>query len=150
MIIRQATASDAAAIGTLLEQLGYPPPESNPEFVVENIEYYRRPFYQLLVAEEHQHVTGFISLHWFEVFHSPGKMARITAFCVREQVRSKGIGHQLLEAAYAFLSEQGCSAVEVTSNMRRSQTHAFYLKKGFLETSRRFIKSLTPSSKQHD
>ncbi|MBL0743166.1 GNAT family N-acetyltransferase [Chryseolinea lacunae] len=144
MIIRQAIASDAAAIGTLLAQLGYPPPESNPEFVKEKIEYYSRPFFQLLVAEENQGVSGFISLHWFEVFHSPGMLARITAFCVNEQLRSTGIGHHLLETSYKFLSEQGCHAVEVTSNMRRSRTHEFYLKKGFLETSRRFIKSLTP------
>ena len=144
MKIRQASRTDAAAVGVLLTQLGYPPPPENLDFVVGKIEAYSAETYRLLVCEVEGDVVGFISLHWFQIFHSPGMMGRITAFCVHERVRSQGIGQCMLAETEKFLMSQGCTAVEVTSNQRRLLTHGFYLKHGYAETSKRFIKSLVP------
>ena len=142
--IRQAIREDAAALAVLLTQLGYPPPQENLDFVLGKIETYSAGTYRLLVCEVEGDVVGFISLHWFQIFHSPGMMGRITAFCVHERVRGKGIGQYMLAEAEKFLAAQGCTSVEVTSNMRRLQTHDFYLQHGYAETSKRFIKSLVP------
>jgi len=142
--IRQAIQEDAAALAVLLAQLGYPPPQENLDFVLGKIETYNAETYRLLVCEVEGEVVGFISLHWLHIFHSPRMMGRITAFCVHERVRSKGIGQYMLAEAEKFLVAQGCISVEVTSNLRRLLTHDFYLRHGYAETSKRFIKSLVP------
>jgi len=146
MNIREASPNDAPAVAVLLAQLGYPAGESNLDFVREKIDTYAQSTYRLLISESDGEVVGFISLHWFHVFHSPGMMGRITAFCVHEKVRGQGVGIQLLAEAEKFLAGQGCMSVEVTSNFRRLRTHDFYLKRGYAETSKRFIKSLVAKS----
>lgn len=50
-----------------------------------------------------------------------------------------------LESSYwmpseKFLEARGCEKFEVTSNARRTRTHGFYLKNGYVEDSRRFVK----------
>lgn len=138
MIIRKATPQDATAIQRLLDQLGYPDlPEQG---VVEKINAYSGTSYCVLVGELNLSVIGFISMHWFEVFHSAGTIGRISAFCMDEVFRSQGLGQQLLEAAEGFLIKQGCTKLEVTSNIRRLRTHEFYLARGYGEDSRRFTK----------
>jgi GNAT superfamily N-acetyltransferase len=139
MIVRQGIPSDSSSIHKLLAQLGYP--QENGK-VVEAIESYHREGYYLLVGEVNNTVVGFVSLHWFDMFHARGKIGRITAMCIEEDLRSKGIGHKLLMASEEFLKEKGCIKVEVTSNLKRTLTHEFYAKNGYGINSKRFIKEL--------
>jgi GNAT superfamily N-acetyltransferase len=138
MIIRQATRQDSPYIGKLLIQLGYP--NLSVEEIEIKINSYTQTGYQLLVAELDDLVIAFISLHWFDIFHSSGKIGRISAFCVDENFRSQQIGRQLLEYAEKFLLQQGCSKIEVTSNIKRLRSHDFYLMRGYFEDSKRFTK----------
>lgn len=140
MHIREATESDLVFIQRLLVQLGYP--DFNERDVLAKLESYRRDGYRLLVAESDHETVAFIALHWFEVFHFPGRIGRITAFCVDEQFRGEGIGTQLMEAAEKLFRTNDCTKLEVTSNQRRQATHQFYLKRGYVEDSRRFVKYL--------
>ena len=140
MRIRQATTDDARSLVILLEQLGHPLSE---EIVQQKIKLFLTENFQLLVCEVDEETVGFISLHWFDKFHSVGKTARITALCVHEKVRDMGIGGALLAAAEKLLTDNGCREIEVTSNMRRALTPDFYRKHGYAEHSRHFIKSLT-------
>ncbi len=141
MIIRQATLQDSAEISRLLTQLGYPPHDET--FVARQISDYSNEKYHLLVGTIKSETVGFISLHWFSIFHSPGYIGRITAFCVDENIRSRGIGKELLQATEKFLVSQECTKVEVTSNLSRTSTHDFYKKNGYAEESKRFSKHLT-------
>lgn len=138
MIIRKALTTDASSIKKLLIQLGYP--GLTEAETHKKISDYSEMNYSLLVAEIDNDVVGFISLHWFDHFHSPGKMGRITAFCVDEQFRSQGVGQKLLAAAEELFIFCGCSKIEVTSNEKRIRTHQFYPKVGYIEDSRRFVK----------
>jgi len=138
MVIREANIQDVLAIQRLLAQLGYP--DLPEEAVLEKINRYHSKDYRVLVGETDLNVIGFISLHWFEIFHSTGKIGRISAFCIDELFRSEGFGRLLLEAAEIFLVKQGCKKIEVTSNIRRIRTHEFYLERGYGEDSRRFTK----------
>jgi len=140
MIIRQAMPGDAGSIETLLKELGYPP--ADEKFVSSSILNYQQEGYRLLVGELEDELVAFISLHWFDMFHSRALMGRITAFCVGEDVRSTGIGSELLRAAEKLFSEKGCSKIEVTCNLKRTRTHEFYLKNGYSIDSKRFIKSM--------
>ena len=139
MIIRQGLIGDSPSIDKLLTQLGYPQQGDNS---VEAIKSYGAEGYNLLVAEIDSVVVGFVSLHWFDMFHMRGKMGRITAICIMEEQRSLGIGRELLLAAEAFLKSKGCVKVEVTTNLTRILTHEFYLKNGYTIDSKRFIKLL--------
>jgi len=108
--------------------------------VAQKILDYRKDSYRLLVSEHAGEVTGFIALLTFDIFHSPGRMGRITAFCVDETIRSTGVGTRLMEAAEAWFTTEGCTKLEVTSNERRTATHAYYKNRGWIEDSRRFVK----------
>jgi N-acetylglutamate synthase-like GNAT family acetyltransferase len=138
MLIRQAKISDAPIIKVLLAQLGYP--DLRESAVAEKIKAHSEIPYSLLVADIKNQVVGFIALHWFELMHWEGKMGRISAFCVDENFRSKGVGKKLLDEAEKLLWSKGCAKIEVTSNARRTRTHEFYLRLGYKEDSRRFVK----------
>jgi GNAT superfamily N-acetyltransferase len=138
VIIRHATSSDATAIKNLLIQLGYP--KLTVDETNQKISAYSSENYALLVIEADHEVAGFISLHWFDIFHSMGKIGRISAFCVDEKQRGKGLGKNLLKAAEDFLISKGCNKLEVTSNEKRIRTHKFYADCGYIEDSRRFVK----------
>ena len=138
MTIRQAKPSDAEKIKSLLGQLGYADFEV-PDVVVK-IKSYDAPGYIILVAEIEEHVVGFISMHWFDLAHWKGKMGRITSFCVDQNFRSQAVGHQLLSAGEEVFRKEGCVKFEVTSNLKRTRAHGFYLREGYLEDSKRFVK----------
>jgi N-acetylglutamate synthase-like GNAT family acetyltransferase len=138
MNIREAKPTDSPAIQQLLEQLGYP--DLSLEDTRRNLENHKRPDYTVLVAEIDGHVVAFISLHCFHLMHGKEKIGRISAFCVEDGFRSKGVGRQLLHAGEEWLFGKGCAKIEVTSNSRRIRAHQFYLTRGYAEDSRRFVK----------
>ncbi len=139
MSIRDATDSDSPAVQRLLDQLGY---DLSLDVVRNNIRAHREEGYRILVAEIDGHVVAFISLHCFQLMHWKDKIGRITAFCVEEGFRSKGVGRQLVHAAEEWMASSGCVKLEVTSNARRLRAHEFYLNLGWVEDSRRFVKYL--------
>jgi GNAT superfamily N-acetyltransferase len=138
MTIRAATPEDASLIKKLVAQLGYT--ALTDEQIREKIEAYSGGRYALLIGQHEGNEIGFIALHWFDILHSPGLMGRITAFCVDEAYRSKGLGAQMLEGAEKFLISKGCTKLEVTSNERRTESHQFYLNKNYRVDSKRFTK----------
>ena len=139
MIVRQGRLQDSASIRNLLGQLGYP---QDSDSVIKAIENYFEDGYYLLVAEIDDMIVGFSSLHWFDMFHMRGKMGRITAICIEDDLRSKGIGRNLMRASEDLLKSKGCVKVEVTTNVKRTLTQEFYAKNGYEINSKRFIKNL--------
>ena len=140
MNIRQGRQEDARSLVNLLQQLGHPLSE---EEVRTKIDLFKAEDFRLLVCEIDEKVVGFISLHWFDKFHSLGKTARITALCVDEKVRDAGIGGTLVAAAERLMKEHHCREIEVTTNMRRALTPDFYRKHGYEEHSKHFVKNLS-------
>lgn len=138
MTVRQANRPDANYIRLLLSQLGYP--DFTEQDVEEKIKIHENAGYCMLVAEIGKEVIGFCSLHWFELAHWHEKLGRITSFCIDEKFRSQGIGQKLLQAAEDRLIKESCVKFEVTSNLRRTRAHEFYLRAGYTEDSRRFVK----------
>ena len=137
MSIRKATPQDADALVPLLEQLGYSSLDTT--VIAEKITAYSQNNDCVFVYELEGQVVAFIALHVFEIFHSPGRVGRIAAFCVDEHHRSKGIGIEMLNASEQYFRAKGCRRVEVTSNNRRTQAHRFYLHRGYVEDSKKFV-----------
>lgn len=140
-MIRPGEISDASPIKTLLAQLGYRTLDA--EEIRKKIIDYSQDGYKIYVLESEGSVIGFISLHCYEAFHSPGKVGRITALCIHHDFQSKGFGKQLLAEAEKYFIQSGCTKLEVTSNKRRTQAHDFYLSQGYVEDSRKFVKPLS-------
>ncbi|MBL7871042.1 MAG: GNAT family N-acetyltransferase [Cyclobacteriaceae bacterium] len=137
--ITEAKPEDVPQLSMLLEQLGYPTSESE---TLPKLDLYSPPDYKILVARSDTNVLGFIALNYYQTFHLPGPVGRITSFCVDERVRGTGIGNQLLAAAEEYFLANLCYKIEVTSNIRRTATHPYYLKRGYSETSKHFVKIL--------
>jgi len=140
MEIRKAQPQDAPELVPLLAQLGYM--GLDIAAIEQKIKQYSRDDYALLVCEQDGRLEGFIALHMFEIFHSPGRAGRITAFCIHERARGKGLGITMLQETEKYFAANACSVVEVTSNNRRTATHEFYLNRGYANSSQKFIKQL--------
>jgi len=94
------------------------------------------------VAEQDGSVVGFLSFDSEPAFHREGRIGTITAMCVDENARGKGIGRKLIEQAEDFAKESGCIRVAVASGLQRHETHRFYLDLGYEEKTKRFVKDI--------
>jgi GNAT superfamily N-acetyltransferase len=140
IMIRIARNEDADVLAILLTQLGYP---QEAPFVIRKLQALsERASANVFVAEEHGNILGFLSFDSEPAFHREGNIGTITAMCVLEAARGRGIGRQLIEHAESFAKETGCVRIAVASGMQRLETHTFYLNLGYEEKTKRFIKEL--------
>ena len=92
------------------------------------------PMSPCLVAEEEGAVIGFLHLRMEEQLCRCARVAEIMELTVRSDLRSRGIGARLMEAAVQLARESGCIRLEVASNIVRERAHAFYKKQGMQQT----------------
>ena len=140
-VIRDATLDDAPALVSLLEELGYP---TTADVLAERMRAFAAAGERALVAAVDGEVLGLITLHATPVLHRPTAVGRLTTLVVAARARGTGVGRALVAAAEQLLAERGCALVEVTSNRKRRDAHAFYEHLGYCETSLRFYKPLVP------
>jgi GNAT superfamily N-acetyltransferase len=138
--VRLATFDDIADVARLLGQLGYP--DDDATFAA------RWPAWQaegnraLVALDADGRIIGLLTTHVMTVLHRPAPVGRISAMVVQEGLRGSGVGRALVRAAEALLHDAGCGLVEVTSNLRRTDAHAFYERIGYERTSYRFMRPL--------
>jgi GNAT superfamily N-acetyltransferase len=137
--IRRAEAGDCAALAELVGQLGY---HASPDEVAARLETMAAENRLVLVAELDGAVAGCLSTSVMRVLHRPAPVGRISMMVVDEALRSRGIGAALVRAAEQARAAQGCSMVEVTSHVRRTEAHRFYERLGYEKTSVRLAKTL--------
>jgi GNAT superfamily N-acetyltransferase len=77
-----------------------------------------------------------------QVLQRPRPVGRITALVVDARMRGRGVGRTLVAAAERTLLNAGCGLLEITSNVRLVEAHAFYAHLGYEQTSFRFAKKL--------
>jgi len=135
--IRPAAADDGAALELLVRQLGY---DENAADILARLAAMEQRGLTALVAELDGRVVGCLATSIMPVLHRPKPVGRISMMVVEERLRSQGIGEQLVRAAEAWLKDQGCGMIEVTSNMKRTDAHRFYQRLGFEPTSYRFAR----------
>jgi ribosomal protein S18 acetylase RimI-like enzyme len=137
--IRDARAADVPALAALVAELGYPTPEAT---MAVRLNAMIDAGEKVLVAERDGDVVGLLTLHVTPVLHRPTAVGRLTALVVAERARGAGVGRSLVAAAEHILAARGCALIEVTSNQRRTDAHAFYQRLGYDVTSLRFKKDL--------
>ena len=137
--IRSASAADAAGLVPLLAELGYPTREA---VLATRLAKLVRGGESVFVAEERGALLGVLTVHVTPVLHRPRPVGRLTMLVVASHARGRGVGRALVTHAEGVLAASGCGLVEVTSNQRRSDAHAFYARLGYEVTSLRFKKAL--------
>ena len=138
--IRQADESDANALALLVAERGFDYP-TEISLVRERLIDLNRAGDCILVAADDSKVIGMALLHRTRFLHRPPD-GRIVSLVISETYRSRGIGPHLIEAAESVFRSWGCGRVEVTSGAPREAAHRFYVREGFSEHPKRFIKLL--------
>jgi GNAT superfamily N-acetyltransferase len=137
--IRDAKPADAARLAELIHELGH---EISEKQLRKNLAALKRSGETPLVATLDKKVVGVCGVGRRIVIHRPAPLGRITALVVSKEAQGHGIGRILVEAAEEWMRRKGCQLVEVTSNDRRAQAHAFYRHLGYERSSIRFFKKL--------
>ena len=140
--IRPATAGDAAELARLLTALGYP---VTTELAAARFATFSDAGEEAIAAADADgtRLLGLATLHATPVLHRAGPVGRVTALVVDPDARGRGIGRALMAAAEAWAAGRGCVLMEVTSNRRRTDAHAFYERLGYAGTSIRFGKEFS-------
>lgn len=138
--VRPAELGDASDVARLLGELGYP---CSRDEAAERIAVVRHdPRQHLLLAEIDGDTFGLVSLYTlYSVIHGD-ELARITGLVVQAGCQGQGIGRRLLREVESISRRIGVRRIEVTSNARRAEAHAFYRHCGYADGSLRFIKAL--------
>ena len=137
--VREAKPGEAEALVALIALLEH---DVHEKGVRKRIAALARERLAPLVATLDKKVVGLCGIDRMIAVHRPQPVGRITILVVAEEVRRKGIGRLLVEAAESKLRDDGCAIVEVTSNDRLAKAHAFYRHMGYERTSIRFAKKL--------
>jgi len=144
MGIRKAKVEDWKQICLLLNQLDYPDTEL---FIKKKVEILLRdPNEVFLVFEEDQSVIALISVHFIPQLAVKGDFARISYFAVDKNIRSKGLGRKIEEYCTDLAIKRNCDRIEVHCHSRRKDAHRFYMRQGFTESPKYFIKMLPQSN----
>jgi GNAT superfamily N-acetyltransferase len=146
--IREASPDDAVKVAALLDELGYP--ENDVADVRERLTVWsREPAGIALVAEDDGCVVGVVAVTAIPYLEHEGRWGRVVALVVSAERRGRGIGRQLIEAAEQAAIGYGCVSMEVTSARRRTESHAFYRRLGYVDwcdRSARYQKDLVPGA----
>lgn len=139
-LVRVAAIEDAAALATLMTQLGYPSDAFQLRMRLRRAA--GNPDVRVLVAESEGRILGLIALMLFHAFVHDRPHGYITSLVVDESVRGGGAGSTLLAAGEAWFKEHGVDKATLTSHLRREAAHRFYERRGYEFNGRRYVKSL--------
>jgi GNAT superfamily N-acetyltransferase len=139
--IREARPADVPRLVELIHELGH---DIDEKSVRKNLTVLKTIGETPLVATLGAPIVGLIGRHLMRTIHRSQPVGRIPILIVAGDARDHGIGRLLVDAVEEWCRAQGCALVEVTSNDRRAEAHAFYRHLGYERSSIRFFKKLPP------
>jgi len=137
--LREANGRDAEQLAGLFALLDH---RIAPEQVSMNLQALAQGGEPVLVVAADDRLLGAIGYHATPMPHRDPPIGRATVLVLAEDARRRGLGRRLLLEAERRLAGLGCGIVEVTSNARLREAHAFYRHLGYERTSMRFAKAL--------
>lgn len=138
--LRHARKGDAKQLANLFTAMNQP---IAARAVAANLKALEQAGEPIVVLARDQEILGAIGLHSTPVPHRLQRVGRITVLVVAEPSRRRGFGRLLVAEAERRLAKLGCGLIEVTSNDRLADAHAFYRHLGYERTSMRFAKPLS-------
>jgi GNAT superfamily N-acetyltransferase len=135
--IRTTLPEDAAALAELSGQLGYP---SSARETTDRLA-------PILDSDEHLVLTacdpGGSVVGWIHVFLArrveSDPFAELGGFVVTEQLRGRGIGRSLLNAAEDWVMRREIEKLRVRTRSTRRDAQAFYERLGFVESKQQNV-----------
>jgi len=109
---RDGRLEDAAAIASLLTQLGYPCDDSDVEERIDRLQIVGD---RIVVAEVAGKVAGVAHLQVTPALERDAPVARIGALVVDEALRGQGVGRALVEAVELEARLRGCELLYLTT-----------------------------------
>jgi GNAT superfamily N-acetyltransferase len=140
LIVRRANEGDAAAVAALLGELGYAATESEARERIARANDGETSAVWLALAGTTP--AGFLCAQTSYYFPRGTRFCRITALVVAAASRRRGVGAALVEVARQYARAAGCSAIELTTAVHRTDAHAFYERLGFAKSSLRYIREV--------
>lgn len=136
--IRVATLVDAPSVKRLIDEL-----ENNVSdpLIFEEIytEYCLNPDTLMFVLElGQQGIKGFVSCKGQRLLHHQGLVFEIQEMIVSSSHQGQGYGRLLFQKIQEEVVLRGAKSLEVTSNKRRKEAHAFYESMGFRNSHEKF------------
>ncbi|MBS1778127.1 MAG: GNAT family N-acetyltransferase [Bacteroidetes bacterium] len=98
------------------------------------------PVYIYLVAEDNGKLIGLLTCHAQQLLHHSNWVYEIQEMFVLPEYRIKGVGAMLIKELESRLAGKDFDVLEVSSNVMRTQAHAFYERHGFIHTSKKLVK----------
>lgn len=154
VVIREAAHQDAAALGTLLVELGLfsSLKGQSAQAVIENVgaqlgAALSSPSHTLLVAEGGGTLVGYAAVHWLPHLFHKGPDGYLSELFVLERARGQGVGGALLARVTAEAKARRCPRLQLINfRNRTSYERGFYAKQGWTEQpdAARFVLYLTP------
>lgn len=140
LLVRPATAQDAAGVAALLGVLGYPCDRAEAANRLRALA--EEADQEILVADRHGCLVGLLALDLMYYLPLGARTCRITALVVSDGEQRRGVGRLLLREAEHRARLAGAARIELTSATHRTEAHAFYKACGFNESALRFLKRL--------
>ncbi|MHA8054216.1 GNAT family N-acetyltransferase [Aquirufa sp. OSTEICH-129A] len=137
-LIRRGTLEDAREILSLLEELENR--QFNPIVFQQILEGYliNSNIILLVIENSTKSVLGFLSAIGQNLLHHGGMVYEIQELIVTASYQGRGLGSLLIEALQSELKDKDVKSIEVTSNKRRKEAHAFYEAMGFKNSHEKF------------
>ena len=145
LVIRNASTSDIPIILDLLYELGRPRPQKDrdvDEFSMLVINYLSEPNKKIILAEYDNKIVGMVSMMLIARLNRKNLELYIPELIVGKDYQNKGIGKKLIESCIDFAKKNKCHRIRLESGNQRKDSHLFYKKLGFEQSSLSFTKNL--------
>jgi len=146
LVIRNASINDIPIILELLYELGRPRPQEDQdieEFSNIVTKYILSdPTKKIILAEYDNKIVGMASMMLLSRLNRKNLELYIPELIVQKDYQNKGIGKKIMESCIEFAKHNKCHRIRLESGNKRIDSHLFYKKLGFEQSSLSFTKNL--------
>ncbi len=143
IIIKKASKNDIPVALGLLYELERPRPQNNSEaeqFENKVKKYMNDTDKQILVAKLDGNVIGVVSIMFLARLNRKTSEMYIPELVIAKNYQSKGIGKKIIGHCVEIAIKKKCYRIRLESGNQRTNSHEFYRKIGFEQTSLSFTK----------
>ncbi|MDC8772636.1 GNAT family N-acetyltransferase [Roseateles albus] len=147
LTIRDAQISDLPALLALYQSSGLDGPGNADLARLEQAwqQIQALPSARVRLAETDERPVGTLTLFVLPMLsHQGTPSAVVESVGVAADLQGQGVGRALIKDAIALAAAAGCYKLALSSNLRRTEAHAFYEKLGFEQHGKSFQIELKP------
>jgi PhnO protein len=142
-MIRQITEKDFSRVVELLHQL-WPEKKFNYDELRKVLKkYMKESYYEIDGYEEKGILIGLVTVSFRWAVFYEGKVATIEELIVDQAHQGRGVGKKLIKFAEdEIIRKNKAKGIELSSDLRRKETHKFWEKLGYPKSAFEFRKKL--------